>query len=268
MTSPRGRLLLVAALLAGAVLAQAGQPAADRSSTSDSVRVARPAPKPVTTPGPGKRTPGKGTPDRRKHAPGGKHVPGSGKHVGGKKQRQGTTRKVIYLTFDDGPQREYTPKVLAVLARHHAKATFFMLGRETAPHPDLVAQVRRAGHTIGNHSYGHLILNKLSPARLRSELVRGPKSKCFRPPFRATSAQVHQAAAALGQREILWDIDTSDWSKPGAAKIERAILRGAHPGAIVLLHDGGGDRSQTVQALNRVLPKLAAKGYTFAAMDC
>lgn len=244
MTSSRSRLLLAAALLTGAVLAQAGQPAAEPSTASAApdplrpVQVSKPTPKPKPSTGP--RNPGK------------KDKPG----------------KVIYLTFDDGPQPEWTPKVLAVLARHDAKATFFMLGRETAPHPELVARVRQAGHTVGNHTYGHLILTKLSPTRLKSELMRGPKSKCFRPPFRATNAQVHKLAVALGHREILWDIDTSDWSKPGAHKIERAVLRGAHPGAIVLLHDGGGDRSQTVQALERILTKLSAKGYKFKALDC
>ncbi|ONI75652.1 hypothetical protein BWI15_07400 [Kribbella sp. ALI-6-A] len=253
---PPGKLLLAAAVLLGAALAQAAQPA-DHPHL-----LAAPALRPVA------------------HGPLAVHLPAgnSTKPPGTRKnQRTGTPTanwnlqaggKVLYLTFDDGPQRVYTPKVLAVLAKHRAKATFFVLGREAAAHPSLVETTRSAGHRIGNHTWDHPMLTELSPARLHEEISTGVKSRCFRPPFRDTNARVAAVAAQYHQRQILWDVDTRDWSKPGVASIERKLLRGARPGAIFLMHDGGGDRSQTVEALDRALPKLAAQGYRFRALPC
>ncbi|TDD28219.1 polysaccharide deacetylase family protein [Kribbella turkmenica] len=176
--------------------------------------------------------------------------------------------KVLYLTFDDGPQQEWTPKVLRVLAKHRAKATFFVLGREAAAHPDLVALTRAAGHRIGNHTWDHPVLTKLAPAELRREISTGVRSKCFRPPFRDTNAHVEAVAAAYHQRQVLWDIDTKDWSRPGTAKVEQAILQGARPGAIILMHDGGGNRAETVSALDSALTELSRQGYTYRALPC
>lgn len=266
MTLPPGKLLLVAAILFGAALAHAAKPST--TSASGNHRVAS---------SPGGRAPAKPLPAKFS-----KQKLGSSKPrptaAGQKSHRTGTAvaddwtlgndGKVIYLTFDDGPQHVFTPKVLAVLARHHAKATFFVLGREAAAYPELVETTRAQGHTIGNHTWDHPMLTKLTPQRIRQEIFSGVKSKCFRPPFRDTNPAVAAVAAANHQREVLWDIDTKDWEKPGAAKIERAILRGAHPGAVILLHDGGGNRTQTVAALDRALTQLTARGYTFRALPC
>jgi peptidoglycan/xylan/chitin deacetylase (PgdA/CDA1 family) len=103
---------------------------------------------------------------------------------------------------------------------------------------------------------------------MRQEILTGVKSKCFRPPFRDTNAHVEAVAASNHQRQVLWDVDTLDWSKPGTAKIERAILQGARPGAIILMHDGGGNRSETVAALDSALTKLTRQGYTYRALPC
>jgi peptidoglycan/xylan/chitin deacetylase (PgdA/CDA1 family) len=176
--------------------------------------------------------------------------------------------KVAYLTFDDGPDPRWTPQVLRLLARYHARATFFMLGREVSAHPATALRVRRAGHRIGNHTRNHRNLPSLTPARIRAEIAGGPRSRCFRPPFRETNAFVRRTAADHGMREILWTIDTVDWSKPGVAAIERAVLRNIHPGAVILMHDGGGDRSQTVAALTKLLPILNSRGYTLHALAC
>ncbi|TDC17726.1 polysaccharide deacetylase family protein [Kribbella albertanoniae] len=175
---------------------------------------------------------------------------------------------MLYLTFDDGPHPGFTPKVLQILRRHHAKATFFVLGAEAAKRPDLVEQTRAAGHHIGNHTWDHPMLTKLPAAKMRQEIFSGVKSKCFRPPFRDTNPAVEATAKANHQRQVLWDVDTKDWKKPGATAIEHAILAGAYPGAIVLLHDGGGNRTQTVIALERAMTKLQRKGYTFRALPC
>ena len=158
--------------------------------------------------------------------------------------------------------------MLAVLARHHAKATFFVLGREAAAHPQLVELARSQGHHIGNHTWDHPMLTHLTPKRIHEEIFSGVKSKCFRPPYRDTNAAVAAVATAYHQRQVLWDVDTNDWEKPGAAKIEHEILRGARPGAIILMHDGGGTRTQTVAALDRALTQLTARGYTFRSLPC
>jgi peptidoglycan/xylan/chitin deacetylase (PgdA/CDA1 family) len=103
---------------------------------------------------------------------------------------------------------------------------------------------------------------------MRQEIATGVKSKCFRPPFRDTNAQVEAVAASYHQRQVLWDVDTEDWSKPGTAKILRAIMTGARPGAIILMHDGGGNRSETVAALDQALTQLTRQGYTYRSLPC
>jgi peptidoglycan/xylan/chitin deacetylase (PgdA/CDA1 family) len=175
---------------------------------------------------------------------------------------------VIYLTFDDGPHRVWTPRILDLLDKYDAKATFFQLGRQTAAEPALAAEVRRRGHAVGNHTVNHVRLTSLSAPKLRAEISGGPASACLRPPFGLTNARVHRTAASLGLREVLWTVDTWDWRKPGTAKIVRALLTGAGPGVIVLLHDGGGNRAQTVRALEIALPRLVARGYQFRALPC
>ncbi|MEU4393693.1 polysaccharide deacetylase family protein [Kribbella sp. NPDC023855] len=271
MTLPPGKLFLVAALLFGAALAQAANPSAP-STTGDRTVASGPAgraPATVRLPLAVKLTKHKRSTARR---------PGSAAKSSGS-QRTGTPvraddwtlgndGKVIYLTFDDGPQPEFTPKVLTVLARHRAQATFFVLGREAGKRPDLIATTLSQGHTIGNHTWDHPQLTQLPPERVRQEIFSGVKSKCFRPPYRDTNAAVAAVAAANHQREVLWDVDTKDWEKPGAAKIERQILRDAFPGAVILMHDGGGNRTQTVTALDRALTQLTARGYTFRALPC
>jgi peptidoglycan/xylan/chitin deacetylase (PgdA/CDA1 family) len=126
--------------------------------------------------------------------------------------------------------------------------------------------VRRAGHRIGNHTYSHVSLPSLDASRMRRQIGRGPSATCLRPPFGDVDARVRQAAAGAGQKIVLWDVDPRDWSMPGTEHIVRAVLKNAHPGATILMHDAGGDRSETVAALRVVLPQLLAQGYTFATV--
>lgn len=189
------------------------------------------------------------------------HTPSAGpvKQAGG---------KVVYLTFDDGPDPHWTPEVLAVLQAHNAHGTFFMLAEHANEHPDLVDQVRAAGNTIGNHSVSHPQLPKLSPGQLHHQIADGVRSKCFRPPYGATNAAVRAEIRRNGMQQVLWDVDPQDWARPGTSTIVRRALAGAHSGAIILMHDGGGNRAQTVAALDQVLTTLSARGYTFATLSC
>lgn len=253
MTLPSGKLLLAAAVLLGAAFAQAARPAEHSSAQ------AAPSARPTA------------------HGPLKMQLANRQKTPARQNQRTGDSTswdlsthgaKAIYLTFDDGPHPVYTPKVLSILAKHHAKATFFVLGREVAAHPQLVDLERSYGHHIGNHTWDHPMLTHLTDAKLRQEITSGVKSRCFRPPYRDTNKKVEAVAASYHYHQILWDVDTNDWKKPGAAAIERAILRGARPGAIILMHDGGGNRSETVAALDRALTKLSAQGYTFRSLPC
>jgi peptidoglycan-N-acetylglucosamine deacetylase len=167
----------------------------------------------------------------------------------------------VYLTFDDGPSR-YTPAILKILRDTHSTATFFEVGFRQARYPWLAAQVRAQGSSIGNHTYDHLDLTALTPAQIRWQVVHGPRGRCMRPPFGATDPRVRSIVAQQGLREVLWTIDTNDWSRPGTAQIVKAATGpGVRAGSIVLLHDGGGDRSQTVAALPKIIKSLQQRGY-------
>lgn len=176
--------------------------------------------------------------------------------------------KVVHLTFDDGPNGTYTPQVLAVLRKHNAKATFFMLG-QNASGSSLVGTVRSQGHAVANHSWNHPQLTRLSRSAIASQLSRtdaalGRKAACVRPPYGATNATVRSVIASRGQKQVLWTVDTNDWRRPGAGVIASRIVAGAKKnGAIILMHDGGGNRSQTVAGLDRALTTLQAQGYRF-----
>jgi peptidoglycan-N-acetylglucosamine deacetylase len=176
--------------------------------------------------------------------------------------------RVVYLTFDDGPDPTWTPQVLTLLAKYGAKATFFELGDMVAAHPGLQEQIRAAGHVIGNHSVSHPVLTSLSTAHRHHELVDGPASRCFRPPYGATSAKLRAEITAAGMTQILWTIDPRDWDRPGTSAIVHNVLKHAYPGAVVLMHDGGGDRAQTIAALDKILRVLKGRGYSFPAMTC
>ena len=190
--------------------------------------------------------------------------------------------KRIALTFDDGPDPRWTPKVLEVLRREHVPGTFFMVGSQAARHPDLVREVERAGHEIGNHTFTHAGMST-GPAWLRRAQVHlteavllgitGHYPRFIRPPYSATSDAVTPAtdralAKAAGRRYIiaLADYDSRDWEKPGVAKVVRNATPPAGRGGVIMFHDSGGDRRQTVAALARIIPKLRAQGYSFVPL--
>jgi peptidoglycan/xylan/chitin deacetylase (PgdA/CDA1 family) len=179
--------------------------------------------------------------------------------------------KVLYLTFDDGPSN-YTAQILDVLARYDAKATFFVLGRQAAGQQELLAAMFAAGHGIANHTYSHPSLPALGKQRFTDEVLGtanvlgGLDHGCLRPPYGAANNSVRTYAADLGYSIVTWTIDPRDWSRPGAGAIAQRVIGRAFPGGVVVMHDGGGDRSQTVAALETILATLRAQGYTFGAL--
>jgi peptidoglycan-N-acetylglucosamine deacetylase len=182
---------------------------------------------------------------------------------------------VVYLTFDDGPAPAWTPRVLELLARYRARATFFVLGRSAAAHPELVRQEFVAGHGVGNHTWSHRRLTGLRGAQLAAEVsatsaaiqrITGAPVRCLRPPFAAVDAASADRVRALGLRLVLWDVDPDDWLRPGARTIAGRVLGRVRSGDVVLMHDGGGDRSQTMAALEQVLATLSARGFRFDAL--
>ena len=180
-----------------------------------------------------------------------------------------TGEKVIYLTFDDGQATPYTAQILEVLAQYDARATFFILGQQLARFPDARQAQVSAGHTLANHTWGHLSLDGIGRQMFFEEILRTQEllgadaTLCLRPPYGAADAFTRVWAEEVGLRIVMWDIDTRDWARPGVPDITSSILSNAHPGAIILMHDGGGNRSQTVDALDAALSELSEQGYRF-----
>ncbi len=176
---------------------------------------------------------------------------------------------VVYLTFDDGPHTTYTPQVLDILARHGARATFFVLGSVAERHPDLVARIVAEGHTVANHSWNHGNLAGLPHPSFDDTIGRTQAvlaehaTPCLRPPYGSTDAFTREWASALGLDLVLWTVDTNDWRRPGAQVIADRIMRGATDEAIILMHDAGGNRTQTVEGLEVALNRLSDRGLRY-----
>jgi peptidoglycan-N-acetylglucosamine deacetylase len=185
--------------------------------------------------------------------------------------------KYVVLTFDDGPDAEYTPKVLDILALYGAKATFFEVGQNVRKHPELTRQLHAAGHSVQNHTWDHSDLRKLTAAKFLQEVTStdqairaqiGSTPGCLRPPYGGVSATVRQRARQLGKDLVVWTIDSRDWTKPGTTAIVQRVLKNVHSGSVILMHDGGGNRAQTVAALPTILKALKAQGYGFRTLTC
>jgi peptidoglycan/xylan/chitin deacetylase (PgdA/CDA1 family) len=179
----------------------------------------------------------------------------------------------VYLTFDDGPHPTYTPKILAILRKHGANAVFFEVGQNVSWYPSITRSLRSYGAKIGNHTWSHPDLTTLSTASVtwqlnKMESTLGYRPRCVRPPYGATNSRIASIIANRGQRQILWTVDPRDWSRPGPTAIVNRVLANVRDGSRILLHDGGGDRSQTVAALDLLIPKLRARGYVIGLMAC
>jgi len=180
--------------------------------------------------------------------------------------------KDIYLTFDDGPNPEATPRVLDILKQHKVKAAFFLLGRKVAAHPEIVKRIYREGHGLGNHTYSHVGGLNVTLETISKELRdtdRAIKAACgvspqfFRPPFGFFNYRYFFVAEKMGYRSVLWTIDAADWNRITSAEIESRLLLRVKGGYIVLLHDGGPSREAVIEALPVIIEKLKAKGLKF-----
>ncbi len=179
----------------------------------------------------------------------------------------------VALTFDDGPNETYTPQILEILARYGVRATFFMVGAEAEHSPSLVQRVVSEGHTVGNHTWDHVDLTTMDDEGFRQQIdhteevlnaLVGAFVPCVRPPFGRVNQYVRDQIRARGLRTMKWTKDTEDWKQPGSSVIVQRALAGAEPGGVILLHDGGPDLTQTVDALPTIIEGIQARGLRLA----
>jgi peptidoglycan-N-acetylglucosamine deacetylase len=179
------------------------------------------------------------------------------------------------LTFDDGPHPVYTRKILKILSTHHAKGTFFVTGQRAKKYPSILKEVCEHGHEIGNHTYSHPSMRKISSLALQEEIQRTDNIIYysiahlfyFVMPGGLQNAVVLDAARKTKHLIVLWSTDPNDWSNPGIERIVNRVTHHAQPGQIVLLHDSGVNRTQTVKALDRILDILSKQGYKFVTVS-
>ncbi|MDT9700942.1 polysaccharide deacetylase family protein [Streptomyces sp. P17] len=180
----------------------------------------------------------------------------------------------VNISIDDGPDPVWTPQVLDVLREYGVKATFCVVGTQAQAHPDLVKEVVAAGHRLCNHSVSHDTTMDRQPKAYQSEQILdaermiteasgGLRPLYYRAPGGAFTPYSRTLAASRGMRPLGWNVDTKDFEQPGADAIVATVERELPNGPTLLLHDAGGDRSQTVEALRRILPRLKDQGYSF-----
>lgn len=183
-----------------------------------------------------------------------------------------TGKKLIALTYDDGPDPRVTPKLMELLKRKKVPATFYVLGKRVEEYPEITRQLHENGFELVNHTYEHKLLTKLPEEKIRWELTRtneliseitGQPVTHMRPPYGGRNARVDQVIRDLGMKTILWDIDTEDWRKRSAAQMIANIERRATDGSIVLFHDR---YQSSLDATEAVIDSLRARGFTFVTV--
>ena len=188
--------------------------------------------------------------------------------------------KQLALTYDDGPNDPHTLRLLEILAWHNVHATFFLIGRYVEQRPDIVRELVKAGHVIGNHTFTHPLLTFKSARKLREQFAKceralmdavGEHSNMFRPPFGGRRPAVLRTARQMGMEPIMWSVTGYDWNAPSVEHIERQVTRQVGGGDVILLHDGGhlhfgSDRSYTVAATGRLISRYLAEGYEFVTV--
>lgn len=185
--------------------------------------------------------------------------------------------KKAYLTFDDGPDPVWSSKVLAVLRKYQANATFYMIGRNAATFQDIIVQIASDGNTLANHSYNHVDLTTLDYLGFSLEVgdteqsiryalrdhpeLEGQVTKCLRPPYGKSNETVYSYAMGMGYSISMWNLDTRDWAGLAPEEILTNFSSKLQPDRVILFHDGGQDRQNTIEALDLVLHELIMQGY-------
>lgn len=184
-------------------------------------------------------------------------------------------RRVVALTFDDGPSK-YTKQILKILKKFKVKATFFVIGRNIRKYPRYLIKMRREGHVIGNHTFNHIYMGKAKAKVIRAEIKKTDqwiykaskvRSKWIRPPGGSLRQSVINYVVLRGKNISLWNIDTEDWKKPPSKIIRSRVLNEIKPGQVILMHDGGGDRTNTVKALPSIIRNIKRRKYKFVTLD-
>jgi peptidoglycan-N-acetylglucosamine deacetylase len=185
--------------------------------------------------------------------------------------------RVVCLTFDDGPWPKTTKAIVEILKDNGVKGTFFQIGRQARRSPSIARMVTGAGLEVANHSETHSysfgrmkaagVLKEISQAQYDIKRATGKTPTFFRPPGGITNKTMGAALKKLDLGWVLWTVDTGDWRRPSPGKIVSRVMRNVRPGAVILMHDGGGDRTNTVKALPTIIKKLREQGYTFVNLD-
>ncbi|RDY24895.1 polysaccharide deacetylase family protein [Romboutsia maritimum] len=188
--------------------------------------------------------------------------------------------KVVALTFDDGPDEDFTPQVLDILKKYNVKATFFVVGEKVQFNPEILKMEKEEGHEIGNHTFTHINVEKRNYQEVEREISKTQEAikkvidkepKLFRPPYRAINKNICDIIKNKNMNIVLWsNLDPRDWSNPGVYSIVNTIITKVENGNIILLHDYNKARtpkSQTIQALETVIPSLQKKGFKFVTVS-
>lgn len=184
--------------------------------------------------------------------------------------------KEVALTFDDGPEAVWTPKVLEILKQKNVKATFFVIGKQAQKYPEILQQINSEGHIIGDHTLNHVDLTKLDAAQVNQEIeecaiiiheIIGKKPRLVRPPFGFHNPTADNVVYSKGRIIVLWSLDTEDWTGLDAEKIKARVLPKMQNGFIILQHAGENPKlGGSVQALPDIIDELKAQGYTFVTI--
>ena len=184
------------------------------------------------------------------------------------------SKRIVAITYDDGPSK-FTRQILSLLKKNKAHATFYEIGNQMGGMASVQKQILAEGHMIGDHSWSHPVLSgggafaSSEVSRTKSRIAKQAHfSPCtMRPPYGASSSALVRLVKAQKMTTVLWDVDTNDWRRPGAGVIASRVLSQVRPGSIILMHDGGGDRSQSVAATATILPTLKRRGYRVVSVE-
>ena len=199
-------------------------------------------------------------------------------HADGVIANNSAASKKIAITFDDGPHPVHTEKILDILKKYNVKATFFIIGANAEKLPDIVKRTFDEGHELGNHTYNHVFVNRVSDEKLREEIaamdkvifdITGTRPIVFRPPGGAYNDKKVEIISETGHKCILWSWwqDTRDWSCPPVDKVVHTVVSNLHDGDIVLFHDFNSGNTPTVEALEIIIPDLISKNYEFVSVS-